>query len=486
MRVNLLTKNGTYQISELDDVKNNLISDLELKEIFKIAGFGDFHIKDIFPKILLDFCKNEEDIIYRQNIYKDLVKNKFLIKMLYEYLQETLTEFKSKFPYEVITNSPYSIVETSTSILEYLYPKLYAIRANIMDWKCESEGLKLFQEENVKDLDPINLDRLKRITLDFDYKIGIMTSTHLEDNLSISNVTLNRSTYGDKEFKKKWKKAIKIDFNFLSESLINEINAKNDMALKNVCVKFGQATHHIIYFLKDLYDEIGFYIASMNIEEKLNSLNIDTCIPEISDKYQYDGLYDMALALKKNMAVTPNSHETKSNVWVITGANQGGKTTFLRSLGQAYIFFQSGLFCPAKMIKLPIISGLFTHFDKEEDTKLESGKFDDELRRFNLLMDKLKPNSLFMLNESFQSTDEAEGSKIGYEIISGFIDSNIKIILVTHMYDLAMLLKEKYNDSYFLRAERLDDGSRSYKLIEAMPLTTSFGEDLYNKIWNKD
>ena len=101
------------------------------------------------------------------------------------------------------------------------------------------------------------------------------------------------------------------------------------------------------------------------------------------------------------------------------------------------------------------------------------------------MINKLKPNSLIMLNESFQSTDEHEGSKIGFEIIKAFRDSNVRVILVTHMYDLATLIKDEYKDSYFLRAERKDDGSRSFILKEADVLKTSYAKDLYDKIFKE-
>ena len=147
---------------------------------------------------------------------------------------------------------------------------------------------------------------------------------------------------------------------------------------------------------------------------------------------------------------------------------------------------QSGLFVNAKSLSLPIIKSLFTHFDKEEDKKLESGKFDDELRRFKIMLSEIEENSLILLNESFQSTSEHEGSKIGFEIISALVDSNVKVVLVTHMYDLSMLIKEKYNnDVYFLRAERIEDGKRSFKITEGEPLRTSYGLDLYKALFKE-
>ena len=116
---------------------------------------------------------------------------------------------------------------------------------------------------------------------------------------------------------------------------------------------------------------------------------------------------------------------------------------------------------------------------------MESGKLDDELKRLSLIVDNIKPGSTILLNESFQSTNEREGSTIGFEIIRALLDSNINIILVTHMFELAIDIKNDYDkDAIFMRAERNDDGSRTFKISENETLRTSFAMDLYNKIFN--
>ena len=60
----------------------------------------------------------------------------------------------------------------------------------------------------------------------------------------------------------------------------------------------------------------------------------------------------------------------------------------------------------------------------------------------------------------------------------------MKVFYVTHMYDLAHSLHaEQSQDTLFLRAERLADGGRTFKLREGEPLPTSYGEDSYRRIF---
>lgn len=485
MRVNLLYKNSSFKMKELDEFDKNLISDLELDELTTKAAGGDIYTKKVFTNVLIQMLKDENDIKYRQDIFKDLEKNKDLIVEFKDYLNDMIIEFKSKFPYEINDKGPFSVVTSVTTIIQFLVPRLYTIRKFILSLKnIESEGLKLFVEKNIEELTNTNLDRLMGLSIALDVRKGIMTNASLNEDFEIDNYVLNESTYLEKNDKKRWKHALKIEYGYLSETIFNEIVKKTDICAKSISKDYGLACYHLIRFMYDLDLELTFYLAAMNLKNYLNYLKLDVAIPSFSNNYNYNGLYDIAVGIKKHGDVVSNSHNTNSKMWVITGANQGGKTTYLRSLGQAYLLAQAGLFVPAKQMELPIIENLFTHFDKEEDTNLESGKFDDELRRFDLMINKLKNNSLIMLNESFQSTDEHEGSKIGFEIIKAFRDSNVRVILVTHMFDLATLLKKEYNDSYFLRAERLNDGSRSFVLKEADALKTSYGKDLYDKIFN--
>jgi DNA mismatch repair ATPase MutS len=172
---------------------------------------------------------------------------------------------------------------------------------------------------------------------------------------------------------------------------------------------------------------------------------------------------------------------------IITGANQGGKSTFLRSIGLAQLMMQCGMFVPAESFNDNICRGLFTHYKREEDAAMESGKFDEELNRMNDIVDNLQPNSMVLFNESFAATNEREGSEIAKQIVCALLEKGIKVFFVTHLYEFARgFYDKKMENIIFLRAERKIDGKRTFKIIEGKPLPTSYGEDLYRKIFGTD
>ena len=101
------------------------------------------------------------------------------------------------------------------------------------------------------------------------------------------------------------------------------------------------------------------------------------------------------------------------NLVIITGANKGGKSTFLRSIGLSQLMMQSGMFVPARSFTANICRSLFTHFKKEEDSGMKSGKLDEELNRMSKIIDHLNTaNSLLLFNESFAATNERKVRKL--------------------------------------------------------------------------
>jgi DNA mismatch repair ATPase MutS len=217
-----------------------------------------------------------------------------------------------------------------------------------------------------------------------------------------------------------------------------------------------------------------------------------TCLPVPARaggrKLSFRGLYDVSLALSMGQRVVGNdvSADHKDLV-TITGANTGGKSTFLRSVGLAHLMMQAGTFVPAESFSSEICEAVFTHYKREEDVTMESGKWDEELSRMSEIIDHIRPNSLLLFNESFASTNEREGSEIARQIVKGLLEKHVKVFFVTHLYHFAhSVLDQKWDGVRFLRAERRPDGTRPFKLVEAEPLQTSYGEDLYKRIFKKD
>jgi len=118
---------------------------------------------------------------------------------------------------------------------------------------------------------------------------------------------------------------------------------------------------------------------------------------------------------------------------------------------------------------------------------MESGKLDEELSRMSQIADHLSANSLVLLNEAFSATNVREGAEITRQIVAALSEKHVKVFFVTHLYQFAHDLYERRPDgTLFLRAERKPDGTRTYRLTEGEPLETSYGEDLYNRIFGAD
>ncbi len=114
---------------------------------------------------------------------------------------------------------------------------------------------------------------------------------------------------------------------------------------------------------------------------------------------------------------------------------------------------------------------------------MNSGRLDEELGRIDGIIRKLGKGSIVLLNESFATTTEEEGSVIAYDIIRAMQAVGVKVLTVTHLLTFA---KKVYGENRlevsFLSAERKADGQRTYKMVPREPELTSFGLDLYDRI----
>jgi DNA mismatch repair ATPase MutS len=262
-----------------------------------------------------------------------------------------------------------------------------------------------------------------------------------------------------------------------------------DRGIHLVANALAQSADHIRRFFTMLRTELAFYIGCLNLHQRLEKKGEPTAFPvpaAVSERvHSFSGLYDVSLTLTMKHKVVGNDvTAVNKNLVIITGANQGGKSTFLRSIGLAQLMMQSGMFVPAKSFSANVCDGLFTHYKREEDVAMKSGKLDEELKRMSDIVDNITSNPLLLFNESFAATNEREGSETARQIVSALLEEGVKIFFVTHQYEFARGFHErKMANVVFLRAERQADGRRTFKLVEREPLQTSFGADVYKEIF---
>ncbi|MGM9972051.1 MAG: hypothetical protein ACI35W_06550 [Anaeroplasmataceae bacterium] len=516
MKAYLLYKDKDYTYS---GISNDMYNDLWYNTIVNHLCVYDSYVKDIYLDANNLMTTDIETIKYRQQILKDCIKNKDVIVNYYSFLNELLTSFYNN-RYEIKLNEATNSFNACLRIIPDLRMALENMNRYFNEYKknFKSEGLTNYFN---KFLDVFSLDYIEKLNDVFDrikFKNGIYCNACLDDELNPSGFDIydvvdekieakNKDSlrangiklrnklsilpqyeYTSKE-DKRWKHARMLESPRVTSSAEAEYMMQTDMVLLSVVDKLVSVIDDIVCYLKQTRIELAFYIGGINLYDKLMKLGLPICTPKahnIDERvFKCDGLYDIALALENNGKVVGNTLDAVGKeIFFITGANQGGKTTFLRSYGQAIIMMQLGLFVSGNTFECNVFSNVFTHFNKEEDKSMTSGKLDEELGRLRDLVSMMKKNALVLFNESFQSTSEIEGSTIAFDAIRALNEKNISVVMVSHMYALYRLLTDKYSDNiYYLRASRLEDGTRSYKLMEALPLETSYALDLYDEIF---
>ncbi len=202
-----------------------------------------------------------------------------------------------------------------------------------------------------------------------------------------------------------------------------------------------------------------------------------------------EGLYNLKLvATEKPGNVVPNdlAFDARRRVFVLTGANRGGKTTVTQAVGQLFILAQSGISVPAKSFRYDPADAVLTHFPADEDKTLDLGRLGEECRRFRELFVQSTPESLILLNETFSTTSFEEGYFIAADAVRAILDRGTRTIYNTHMHKLAGDLDTVINTgdregkAISLVAETRE-GKHSFRVTEAPPEGRSFAHEIAEK-----
>lgn len=487
MKANLMFRDRDFDIKARPCFgKDALAADLELNCILSNMAQGDGIISAACNTALFSTLQSIEEIRYRQENLRDAFRNADAVRQLYEITVETEKQRKDSW-YWLSSNYLPSTFSSAVGLL-----KIYT--AMLMELRLVADGnLTSFQSEGFQ-----NLLTLLQRELDDDYFAevrahlndlkdgdGLLVSATLGNYLQGIHYVLRRKTH--KGFRWHWHFAPSFTIAPRDDVGAKDLGKRRERAINEATNALAQAAGHLEGFFAMLRNELAFYVGCLNLADRLRGLGMPVCFPSLfssdSKDRSWQELYDVSLALTKNAAVIGNDLEAADKqLYIITGANQGGKSTFLRSMGQAQLMAQSGMFVGAGSFSAPIRRTVFSHFKKEEDAAMRSGKLDEELARMSQVADHLEGGTLMLFNESFAATNEREGSEICRQITKALIENDVEVFSVTHLYTYAAAFLGD-RQAQFLRAQRLDNGERTFKVVSGEPLQTAFGEDLYRRIF---
>jgi len=196
--------------------------------------------------------------------------------------------------------------------------------------------------------------------------------------------------------------------------------------------------------LLEFEKEIQFYLCFRKFKEDTLKLGYPMCLPVVGTQ-DFSGrkVYDLALVWKqseKEYNVVSNDFSMKEtpSFFVVTGPNQGGKTTFARSLGQAVYFALMGLPVNGESFSMPMFHGISTHFEAEEKLQSNSGKLKEEINRLVPMMRETQnQNHFVILNELFTTATTHDAMLMGRKVMESFLERQCYGIYVTHIQELA-------------------------------------------------
>lgn len=547
MIAGLLYKDKDWiNVKRYDDDKT-IVSDLHLSTIFricaqkviwkdgnveKVLGADEF-IEQTMRQVIMVPLRSKEEVQYRQDVIRDFLKEPEMAAQLYE----TTTGMKKAWDMLGRREKGHQEKDaagemmTKIKVIGMLLNTLSKVKGILEqnEKKFTSEGLKALMARIREELSKDKEERIRKAIDDLSFFVvgeereermkrgnvcvpHIVLGCNIGESLRFDSYRLEELQSIDKKFHKPGGFLSKMD-DYKSKMAPDSIQLNQNPMLEEQCAYLERImVSYLCDSLSGFVDEIGsffdqlqkqvaFMIGIYNLQDHMKRYDMYMCFPTVGEKqcFRFKELRELVMCLEQHTKPVGNSCDiVDKNMLVVTGANQGGKSTFLRSLGIAQVLLQAGMPVLAESFEAPLYPGLFTHFTRREDSEMNSGRLDEELKRMSQIVDYLGRNeaenpgtSLVLLNESFATTTEKEGSVISYDILQAMTEMGVVVATVTHLLTFAKRLYEekeeekvksgkKETNVVFMSAERLENGERTYRMIPCVPQLTSFGLDLYD------
>lgn len=500
--------------------RENIVNDLNLNLIFQAAcrpvwkegdsltkaEKEDFFIYDTMKRIMLVPLQSAEEIGYRHTVIKEILARPKMTGALYQLASRAgaLLDQNKERAKEKRGGSQ----QSSGNLLG-----TYELLCRLLELLEELRGIlaaEEFSEESALSALKTRIDTeysetfrngLKEIIQDMEFfttQGSMIVSMRLGAGMKESELLLKKIR--SLEFKEKdsalkettdrWfqKLFATNTVTLKEEKLRREAGMLREEAFRYVLGWLEPVCDDLVGFFENFHQQIAFYNGCLQLKERMESFGAGYCFPEVLPKetkaFRFMGLYELGMSILTRSVPVSNSL-TQEDCWllVVTGANQGGKSTWLRSLGIAQIMMQCGMFVPAASFAGRIYDNIDTHFTRREDASMNSGRLDEELKRIDGIVRNLTSDSLIFLNESFATTTEKEGSIIAKEFVGALYERGVAVAMVTHLMQFATELYAKQpKHAVFMSAERKEDGTRTFHMVRQTPSETSFGLDLYEDI----
>ena len=287
------------------------------------------------------------------------------------------------------------------------------------------------------------------------------------------------------------------DVTMYLDRIVNHILAITMKKLRDTLSKYVNIT---ITNITNIIPELMYYIRWAEFVEKETSRGFIFVKPEVTNglrEMTARGIYNLKLAYAhKDEAELIVKNDLDFNddncVYILTGANRGGKTTITQAIGQLFVLAQGGIYIPGEHLSYTPVDNIYTHFPADEDKTMDLGRLGEECKRFKEIYESATDKSLLLLNETFSTTSFEEGYYIAKDSVKAILAKGTRTIYNTHMHKLAMDIPElnrfemeRTRGANCTQAQSLivcaQDGERSYRVKVSQPEGMSYAVDIARK-----
>lgn len=278
------------------------------------------------------------------------------------------------------------------------------------------------------------------------------------------------------------------DLTNLEQELISILHKKKPEHFRKSMMFYKTYQDYARQELIDFSWEVIYYLAYYKFQLEMQRMGFAFAVPKVSEEQEMyaTGLYDLALACvncKEQKEVVSNDmvYRAGETFFVVTGPNQGGKTTFARSLGQLLFFTKMGLDVPAKTANVHDFPYILTHFSVEESIETGRGKLQEELVRLQPMMTRQYEKAFVIINELFTTAANYDACMMGQRVLQHFIGQHCRGIYVTHLKELTQahetivsmraMLDEHGMQSHQIARKEADDAACAMNQVNKYQLT---------------
>ena len=277
---------------------------------------------------------------------------------------------------------------------------------------------------------------------------------------------------------------------FYLDAVMNKVLRSLVKKLRDTLTKYADVA---IMNVSGLVPEFLYYIRCAGLINRLMEKGCVFCEaqPETEGETSMtaEGFYNLKLAMNMENAkeIVPNDliFDKNHTVYILTGANRGGKTTITQAVGQLFVLAQGGLFVPAESFRYVPCDCVYTHFPADEDKTMDLGRLGEECVRFKEMFSAATGKSLLLLNETFSTTSFEEGYYIARDSVKALLTKAARTIYNTHMHKLGEDAGDFSLENTGAGAASLimktEDGRRSFKVALARPEGSSYAKDIAEK-----